>query len=170
MTLTKTQATLIEKVAHCGPTAVQVDGLKGSVLPVAEATVIKNADDLVWEKMLPELGDDSPRFAILRIDAKTNATTLMIEFPTALHIPKHTHEKSETHIILGGSHLFEETDSGKRFDVRRHGYIYMPGKFIHEAWVPAGSKAVIILEDGWKVDWLEGPPSATDLGRSAPSA
>jgi hypothetical protein len=44
------------------------------------------------------------------------------------------------------------------------GYIYMPGKFMHAAWVPAGAKAVIILEDGWKVDWLEGPPSAKDLG------
>jgi quercetin dioxygenase-like cupin family protein len=131
--------------------------------------VFKNKADLNWEKMLPELGAASPLFAILRVDPETGATTIMIDFPQAIHIPKHTHEKSETHIILGGSHLFEDTASGQRFDVREHGYIYMPGHFIHEAWVPAGAKAVIILEDGWKVDWLEGPPTAKDVGQGAPS-
>src|SRR5262245_15277814 len=119
--------------------------------------VFKNKANLKWEKMLPELGEDSPLFAILRVDPNTEATTLMIEFPSALTIPKHTHEKSETHIILGGSHIFEDNASGLRFDVQEHDYIYMPGKFLHEAWVPAGSKAIIILEDGWKVNWLVGP-------------
>lgn len=114
--------------------------------------------------MLPELGDDSLRFSILRKDQKTKATTLMIEFPKAIYIPKHTHSKSETHIILGGSHLFEH--EGKQFEVKEHGYIYMPGKFVHEAWVPAGAKAIIILEDGWKVDWLNGGPTKLDLGKT----
>jgi quercetin dioxygenase-like cupin family protein len=132
--------------------------------------IAKNKEDLFWERMLPDLGQDSPVFAILRVDPRTNATTIMIHFPSALHIPRHTHEKSETHIILGGSHLFEHNESRKRFDVREHGYIHMPGEFVHEAWVPAGSKAVIILEGGWKVDWLEGPPTAKDLGKGAPDA
>jgi quercetin dioxygenase-like cupin family protein len=128
-----------------------------------EAVLLKNQSDLKWEKMLPELGDSSPVFSILRVDPKTKATTLMIEFPKAIYIPKHTHQKSETHIILGGSHLFEH--DGKRYEVKENGYIYMPGKFVHEAWVPAGAKAVIILEDGWKVDWLKGGPTAADIGR-----
>ena len=135
---------------------------------VQEQIVFKNKADLEWQKMLPELGDDSPLFAILRVDPATNATTITIDFPKAMHIPRHTHEKSETHIILGGSHLFEDTASGQRFNVRDHGFIYMPGKFVHEAWVPAGSKAVIILEDGWRVDWLVGPPTANDLGQGTP--
>lgn len=131
--------------------------------------VLKNKADLARQKMLPDLGENSPLFAILRVDPKTNATTLMIDFPAALHIPKHTHQKSETHILLCGSHVFEDTVSGKRFNVREQGYIYMPGKCMHEAWVPAGAKAVIILEDGWKVDWLQGPPTAEDLGKSTPT-
>jgi hypothetical protein len=65
-----------------------------------------------------ELGKDSPLYTILRVDPATDATSLMIDFPTALHIPKHTHDKSETHIILCGSHLFENNDTGERFDVR----------------------------------------------------
>jgi hypothetical protein len=56
-------------------------------------SVLKNQPDHKWEMMLPELGKDSPLFTLLRVDPQTNATTLMIEFPTALHIPKHTHDK-----------------------------------------------------------------------------
>ncbi|MCX6125061.1 MAG: AraC family ligand binding domain-containing protein [Proteobacteria bacterium] len=142
----------------------------GIASPTMAATpggiVLKNTADLKWDKMLPELGDDSPLFAILRVDPKTKATSLMIEFPKSIYIPKHTHKKSETHIILGGSHIFEQ--GGKRLEVKEQGYIYMPGKFVHEAWVPAGAKAILILEDGWKVDWLKGGPTAIDLGKYPP--
>jgi quercetin dioxygenase-like cupin family protein len=133
-------------------------------------TILRNSPDQKWELMLPELGKDSPRYTILRIDPATNATTLMIDFPSALHIPRHTHEKSETHIILRGSHLFENSDTGQRYDVRERGYFYMAGHIPHEAWVPAGSQAIIILEDGWKVNWLQGPPSAKDVGQDSPSS
>jgi quercetin dioxygenase-like cupin family protein len=131
-----------------------------------EEVVMKNRGDMRWEKMLPELGTDSPLYAILRVDPVSKATTLMIKFPVAIHIPRHTHEKSETHIILGGAHIFEH--GGKHYDVKEHGYIYMPGKFEHEAWVPAGSEAVIILEDGRKVDWLESGPTVKDVGKATP--
>jgi quercetin dioxygenase-like cupin family protein len=130
--------------------------------------IFRNNPDLKWEKMLPELGKDSPVHSILRVDPNTDATTLFIEFPTAIHIPKHTHEKSETHFLIEGSHLFENNDTGERFEVRKGGYFYLPGKILHEAWVPAGAKAIIILESGWKVDWLNGAPTSKDLRVSAP--
>jgi quercetin dioxygenase-like cupin family protein len=136
---------------------------------MSDESVLRNQPDLKWEKMLPELGKDSPVYSILRFDPKTDATTLLIEFPTAIHIPKHTHEKSETHFLLEGSHLFENNQTGERFEVRKGGYFYLPGKVMHEAWVPAGAKAMIILECGWKVDWQNGPPTSNDLGVSAPT-
>jgi hypothetical protein len=37
----------------------------------SDEIILKNKEDLKWEKMLPDLGEDSPRFAILRIDPKT---------------------------------------------------------------------------------------------------
>ena len=52
--------------------------------------------------MLPELGKDSPIYSILRVDPQTDATTLFIEFCTAIHIPKYAHEKNETHFLLEG--------------------------------------------------------------------
>jgi quercetin dioxygenase-like cupin family protein len=128
--------------------------------------LLRNASDLSWEQMLPDLGNDSPRFAILREDPNTNETTLMIEFPSALHIPKHTHEKAETHFLLAGSHTFAH--DGKMFTVEAGGYFYMEGGMVHEAWAPAGAKAIIVLEDGWKVDWTEGGPTVADVGKSAP--
>jgi len=141
--------------------------LIGSTIYASQDQIIlKNKEDMKWEKMLPELGDSSPLFSILREDKKTKATTLMIRFPKAIYIHKHTHNKSETHILLGGTHIFEH--KGKRYDVKERGYIYMPGQFIHEAWVPAGAEAVIILEDGWKVNWLKGGPSVNDLGKAPP--
>ena len=133
-------------------------------------TVLKNKEDQLWEQMLPDLGKDSPVFAVLRVDPQTNATTILIKFPAAIHIPKHTHQKSETHILLRGSHLFQNNDTGDRFDVQAGGYFYMAGNIVHEAWVPAGSEAVIILEDGWNVDWLNGPPTAKDIGKDKPDA
>ncbi len=57
-----------------------------------------------------------------------------------------------------GSHLFENSDTGERFDIQENGCFYLPGRIVHEAWVPAGSRAIMILEDGWKVNWLDGPP------------
>src|SRR5262245_14003630 len=139
-------------------------------LPQPTAAVLRNTNDLKWEQMLPELGNDSPVYAVLRIDPLTNETTIVIEFPTAMHIPRHTHQKSETHLLLSGAHLFENNDTGERFDVRAGGYFYLPGNVVHEAWVPAGAKAVIILEDGWKVDWTDGAPTAKDLGQDKPAA
>jgi quercetin dioxygenase-like cupin family protein len=135
---------------------------------MTDEAILRNKADRQWEKMLPELGKDSPIFTILRVDPQTSATTLMIDFPTALHIPRHTHEKSETHFILRGSHLFENNDTGQRYDVQAGGYFYLPGHIVHEAWVPAGSQAIIILEDGWKVNWLEGAPTAKDVGQGTP--
>lgn len=81
---------------------------------MSDESLLRNKTNLKWEKMLPEFGEDSPVYAILRVDPATDATTLVIEFPTAIHIPKHTHEKSETHFLLEGSHLFENNATGER--------------------------------------------------------
>src|SRR5262249_22081467 len=122
--------------------------------------VLKNNGDLVWEPMVPELGTHSPRFATLRTDARTGEMTIAIEFPSAIHIPKHTHEKSETHFLLAGSHVFGY--EGTLTEVREGGYFFMEGGIVHEAWVPAGARAIIVLAGGWKVDWIADGPTSAD--------
>src|SRR5262249_43590144 len=91
--------------------------------------VLKNRNDLVWEPMVPELGPHSPRFATLHSDTRTGETTILIEFPSAIHIPKHTHEKSETHFLLAGSHVFGH--QGTLTEVREGGYFFMEGCIVH---------------------------------------
>jgi len=65
-----------------------------------------------------------------------------------------------------------ESDTGERFDIQENGYFYLPGRIVHEAWVPAGSPAIMVLEDGWKVNWLDGPPprppTVKDIGKGTP--
>src|SRR5215813_3478697 len=107
------------------------------------------------------------RMVAVRGIKKNRLIVLLTALPTAPdqpisvgrgnHIPKHTHEKSETHFLLEGSHMFENNVTGERFEVNAGGYFYLPGRVLHEAWVPTGARAIIILESGWKVDWLNGP-------------
>src|SRR5437867_1524836 len=52
--------------------------------------------DLKWEKILPDVGADSPEISILRVDPKTQATQLMIRTPKGIHIRKHWHSANET--------------------------------------------------------------------------
>ncbi len=132
----------------------------------SEISVLTNTQDLQWEKMVPELGDDSPELATLRVDPVTKTPTILARFPTDIHIPRHVHPDGETHVILEGSHLFDQ--DGLRYDVQKHGHLYMPGGLVHEAWVPAGTLAMISVEGGFNVDWLDGPPSAADVGQQAP--
>ena len=50
----------------------------------ADEIVLKNQHDMTWERMLPELGADSPIYTILRIDPSTKAYTEMPFPPTQL--------------------------------------------------------------------------------------
>jgi hypothetical protein len=58
---------------------------------------------LKWDKILPELGDDSPQICILRVDPKTKATQLLIRTPTAIHVRRHWHSANETHTTVLGA-------------------------------------------------------------------
>jgi len=85
----------------------------------------------------------------------------MFRTPIPVHIKAHTHDLAETHVILvGGTHVFES--NGVRYNVENGGFFRMPGGVTHEAWLPAGSQTLNILESGWVVNWLHGGPSEED--------
>lgn len=129
---------------------------------------LKNPADLKWEKTIPALGKDSPEYAILRTDPKTQLTMLMFRTPVPVHIKAHTHDLGETHVILvGGTHVFEV--NGKRYEIENGGFFRVPGGVVHEAWLPAGSQTLNILESGWVVNWLHGGPSAEDADKYPPA-
>jgi mannose-6-phosphate isomerase-like protein (cupin superfamily) len=117
--------------------------------------------DFKWNKILPDLGDNSPEICILHVDPKTQATKLMIRTPKAIHVRKHWHSANETHTIIKGTAAFE--CDGKRLELGPGSFNYMPSKMVHEAWLPKGSLTFITVDGAWDVNWVEGQPTAADL-------
>ena len=99
--------------------------------------IFSNYGDLKWNKILPDLGENSPEICILRIDPKTQATSLLIRTPKGIHTRKHWHSANETHTVLLGNWVF--ACDGKRIEQDPGSFNYMPAKMVHEAWSSAGS-------------------------------
>jgi quercetin dioxygenase-like cupin family protein len=124
-------------------------------------------EDLMWQMIVPELGNDSPQISILRVDPKTNATQLLIRTPKKMHIPMHWHSANETHTMIQGSAVFEH--EGKREQLGAGGFNYIPAKMQHRAWTSEGSVVFITVDSAWDVNWVGNPPSKTDLGQTPPA-
>ncbi len=123
---------------------------------VAAGYMSAKFEDLKWEKILPAFGDDSPEMAILRVDANTQATQLLIRNPKKIHITRHWHSANETHTILRGKMVFE--CDGKREELGPGSFNYIPKKMIHQAWLPDDGLVFITVDSAWDVNWVDGPP------------
>ncbi len=119
-----------------------------------------------WQKIVPELGKDSPEIAILRVDPKTQATHLLIRNPRQIHVPLHWHSANETHTILAGTLVFE--CDGKRDVLGPGSFNYIPARMAHQAWFPDSGLVLITVDGAWDINWVHGPPTAADLGVEAP--
>lgn len=84
-----------------------------------------------WDKILPDLGADSPEICIVHVDPKTQATKLMIRIPKGIHVRRHWHSANETHTILAGKQVYE--CDGKRVELGPGSFNYLPAKMVHEA-------------------------------------
>jgi mannose-6-phosphate isomerase-like protein (cupin superfamily) len=138
---------------------------EANVAPKAasDAPEFKNLSDLNWDKILPDLGADSPEISILHVDPKTHATSLLIRTPKAIHVRKHWHTANESHTMINGRATL--ACDGKKFDLNPGGFNFMPAKMIHEAWLPTNSLTFITVDGAWDINWVEGPPTAADLTR-----
>src|SRR5881392_215000 len=99
-----------------------------------KAPEFKNLSDLNWDKILPDLGADSPEISILHVDPVTHATQLIIRTPTAIHVRKHWHTANETHTMISGTATL--ACDGKRVEIGQGSFNFMPKKMVHEAWLP----------------------------------
>jgi len=123
--------------------------------------MFQKLQDVKWAKILPDLGEMSPEIAILRVDPKTQATQLLIRTPKAIHVRKHWHTANETHTMISGRAIF--ACEGKRIELGPGDFNYMPARMVHEAWLPEASLTFITVDGAWDVNWVEGPPTATDV-------
>jgi quercetin dioxygenase-like cupin family protein len=124
----------------------------------------KNLSDLKWDKILSDLGSDSPEICILHVDPKTQATQLLIRTPKAIHVRKHWHTANESHTLIKGTATL--ACDGKKIELAEGGYNFMPAKMVHEAWLPSGSLTFITVDSAWDINWVEGPPTRADLSRA----
>jgi mannose-6-phosphate isomerase-like protein (cupin superfamily) len=128
-----------------------------------DVPIFKNLSDLKWDKIIPNLGENSPEICFLRIDSKTHATALLIRTSKAIHVRKHWHSANESHTMIAGKAVL--ACEGKRVELSPGGFNYMPAKMVHEAWLPANSLTFITVDSAWDVNWVEGPPTASDQSK-----
>jgi mannose-6-phosphate isomerase-like protein (cupin superfamily) len=148
-----------EPSATVGATVTRIPGDAN-----AQEPIFKKLSDLKWDKILPDLGESSPEICILRVDPKTQATSLLIRTPKAIHVRKHWHTANESHTMINGTATL--ACEGKRVEIGPGGYNYMPAKMVHEAWLPANSLTFITVDSAWDINWMEGPPTSADLSRT----
>ena len=149
--------------AEPSPTVDEATAISPAAV-TANGPEFKNLSDLKWDKILPDLGADSPEICILHVDPKTQATQLLIRTPKAIHIRKHWHTANETHTMIKGTATL--ACDGKKFELAPGGFNFMPAKMVHEGWLPADSLTFITVDGAWDVNWVEGPPTQADLSRA----
>jgi quercetin dioxygenase-like cupin family protein len=133
---------------------------------VADPPLSINLSEVKWEKIMPDLGDNSPEISILHVNPTTHATQLLVRVPKNFHVPKHWHTANETHTILTGSCIFE--CDGKRGELAVGGF-NMPAKMVHEAWTTDSGCLFFITVDGeWDVNWVNGAPTAEEVRGTVP--
>jgi len=120
-------------------------------------------EDLKWQAIVPELGEDSPQIAILRVDPSTKATQLLIRTPRKVHVPMHWHSANETHTIIQGTATFEH--NGKLQLLTPGSFNYMPAHMQHQAWASEGAVIFITVDGAWDVNWVGNPPGKSDLNQ-----
>lgn len=120
-------------------------------------------NDMKWQKIVPELGERSPEITILRVDPVTQATQLMIRVPKNTHVPKHWHTANETHTIMSGTFIIE--CEGKRAELGKGSFNFVPSKMAHEAWTKPdeGALLFITVDGAWDIQWVGGPPRPEDF-------
>jgi mannose-6-phosphate isomerase-like protein (cupin superfamily) len=133
----------------------------GGEPPETSQMIFRDYPALKWDKIVPELGDDSPQICILHVDPKTKASQLLIRTPTGIHVRRHWHSANETHTTVLGTWTFE--CGGERVEQGPGSFNYIPAKMVHEAWAPAGGLVFITVDGPWDNNWVDGPPTATDL-------
>jgi quercetin dioxygenase-like cupin family protein len=87
----------------------------------------------------------------------------MIRVPKNFHVPQHWHTANETHTIIKGTFIIES--EGKRETLGPGSFNFVPSRMVHEAWTTSkeGALLFITVDGGWDINWVNGPPTASEL-------
>jgi mannose-6-phosphate isomerase-like protein (cupin superfamily) len=129
-------------------------------LPPAESVVFLQPDEMPWRRIIPELGEGSPKLAVVRHVPQTGETTLLIWTPPNFHVPRHWHSGNEKHVVVRGTFILE--CDGRREVMKPGTFNYMPARMIHEAWTPPDDECLLLTDVDrlWDINWIDQPPGA----------
>jgi len=114
--------------------------------------------DVKWQKIFPSWSAGTREIAILRVDAVTKATQLMIRVPKNFRVPQHWHSTNESHTVLSGTFVVE--CEGRKEELGPGSYSSMPAKMVHQGWTKPDEGAVLFItvDTTWDLNWVDGPP------------
>jgi len=69
--------------------------------------------------------------------------------------------------VIKGTMVFEH--GGQPHELGPGGFNYIPARTPHQAWCSDDALVFITVDAGWDVNWVNGPPTAKDLGQRPPT-
>ena len=111
--------------------------------PMVAGMVTVNMAELKWAPH-PALPPGN-LVAVLREDPVTKAVDLLAKVDKDWHIAKHWHSPNERVSVIEGT--FTTESEGKKMALTKGGFMYLPGKMVHEAWMK-GKTIILVSGDG----------------------
>jgi quercetin dioxygenase-like cupin family protein len=127
-------------------------------------------DRLTWQRIAPELGEDSPEVAAVDCGGDAKVTRRFVRAPRRIHVPRHTHASTEAVIVVRGAATFACDRCGEPKALGVGDIAHIPGECVHQAWLEEGTVLFVTLEGPWDLTWVAGPPTAANLDVEAPRA
>ena len=139
-------------------------------LPLPLQFVSVPYEDLVWQRLFPELGELSGDIAIVNQNPNTGATQLFIRTPAQIHTRLHWHSANETHTVIAGEWTFRNISvpGSPCQTLGVGGFNFIPGGQRHEAWSTPGAVVFVTTDGPFDISWVDHPPTIDDVGVVAP--
>jgi mannose-6-phosphate isomerase-like protein (cupin superfamily) len=119
-------------------------------------------DELHWRRIIPAMGEGSPKLAVVHHDVSTAATAMLIWTPPNFHVPRHWHSGGEKHMLVRGTFIME--CEGRRVVMTPGTFNYLPARTVHQAWTPADSDCLLFtdVDTLWDINWVDPPPGVQE--------
>lgn len=111
-------------------------------------------EDWRWEP-IPNMKPGAQR-VVLRQDPATGATELVARYPEGYVVRWHWHTANERLVVLQGRFRIEA--KGHQIQLERGGFVFQPGKNVHQVSCISGECMYYALWDGkWDINYVDPP-------------
>ena len=115
----------------------------GQEKPAMAGMVTVNTADLKWVPI--EALPPGAVMAVIHEDPVTKAVDFLAKVNKAYRVPKHWHTPNERVSIIEGT--FTTETEGVKHTLKKGGFMYLPGKTVHEAWL-TGKTMILVSAEG----------------------